>query len=50
MNTLAVFLTGVLSGVLIGAATAVCVGKGKANANASDASEPSEFSLGWEGQ
>lgn len=48
MITFAVFLTGVLSGVLIGAATAVCVGKGKANA--SDASEPSEFSHGWEGR
>ncbi len=48
MITFAVFLTGVLSGVLIGAATAVCVGKCKPNA--SDPSEPSEFSHGWEGR
>lgn len=48
MITFAVFLTGVLSGVLIGAATAVCVGKGQPDA--SDASEPSEFSHGWEGR
>jgi hypothetical protein len=47
MIIFAVFLTGVLSGVLIGAATAVCVGKSKPDA--SGASEPSEFSHGWDG-
>lgn len=46
MIIFAVFLTGVLSGVLIGAATAVCVGKCKPNA--SDASEPCEFTAHWQ--